>query len=66
MKTPKTDVTVKLVGEDGNVFSIIGNVSKQLKRAGHSDLAKEFSQKAMQSSSYNEVLCLVQDYVHVE
>ena len=66
MTEPKTGVTVKLIGQDGNVFSIIGNVSKALKRAGRSDLAKEFSEKAFGSASYNDVLNLVQTYVHIE
>ena len=63
---PKTDVVVKLIGEDGHVFFIIGNVSRELKRAGYSDLAKEFSSAAMVSNSYSDVLNLVQDYVTIE
>ena len=42
---PKTNVTVKLVGEDGNVFNIIGKVSRELKRAGFKDEAKEFQER---------------------
>ena len=34
--------TVKLVGEDGNVFNIIGRVSNALKKAGLLEQAKEF------------------------
>ena len=30
---PITDVTVKLIGEQGNAFHILGKVSKALKRA---------------------------------
>lgn len=66
MTEPKTNVKVKLIGEDGNVFSIIGNVTKVLKSNGHTKLAKEFSAASMLCSSYNEVLHLVRDYVHVE
>lgn len=57
---------VQLSGEDGNVFSIIGRVSKALKRAGQADKAKEFSEKAMNSESYDAVLQLCFDYVEVE
>ena len=53
----------KLVGTDGNVFSIIGKVSACLKKAGQADKAKEFQQKAMSSKSYDEVLMLLHDYV---
>ncbi len=62
---PKTDVTVKLVGEDGNVFSIIGKVSKALKRAGKKELASEFVDLAFASGSYDEVIQLVMEYVEV-
>ena len=34
MKGPLTKPTVKLVGEDGNAFSIMGSVKKALRRAG--------------------------------
>lgn len=63
---PKTEISVKLIGEDGNVFLIIGKVSSALKRAGHADLAKEFSNKALESHSYDAVLQLVMEYVNIE
>jgi hypothetical protein len=56
----------KLVGTDGNVFSIIGNVSRVLKRAGQADKAKEFTEKAFKAGSYDEVLTMLHDYVEVE
>ena len=55
----------KLVGTDGNVFSIIGKVSKTLKRAGQQDRAKEFTSKAFKAKSYDEVLAMLFDYVVV-
>lgn len=55
----------KLVGIDGNVFSIIGTVSKALTRGGQPDKAKEFTQKAFAAKSYDEVLAMVHDYVEV-
>ena len=58
--------TCKLVGEDGNVFAIIGNVSKTLKRADMRTEAEEFTKKAFASRSYDEVLQLVMEYVEVE
>ena len=58
--------TCKLVGEDGNVFSIIGRVSKVLKGAGQSDRAKEFSEKARKADSYDSVLRLCGDYVEIK
>jgi len=55
----------KLIGEDGNVFAIIGTVSRTLKRAGLKEEAKEFVDKAFAAHSYDEVLCLCMDYVEV-
>lgn len=62
----KTSVTVKLVGEDGNVFNVIGRVSRGLKKAGLEDEARQFQQEALQCASYDEVLRLVFEYVEVE
>jgi hypothetical protein len=56
----------KLIGEDGNAFAIIGAVSKCLKRAGMADKAKEFTSKAFQQGSYDELLCLCDEYVEIE
>lgn len=55
----------KLVGTDGNVFSIIGRVQQALKKAGQNDRASEFVQKAFRAKSYDEVLALCTDYVDV-
>jgi hypothetical protein len=56
----------KLVGTDGNVFSIIGKVSSTLKRAGQHDKATQFMTRAFASDSYEDVLCLCSEYVEVE
>ena len=55
----------RLVGEDGNVFNVIGRVKRALKDAGQPDRAREFVQKAFGSKSYDEVLALCMDYVDV-
>jgi len=55
----------RLVGTDGNVFSIIGHVKRALERAGQRERASEFAAKAMQSKSYDEVLALCFEYVDV-
>lgn len=61
MNNPK----VKLTGEDGNVFSIIGRVSKTLKRAGMSKEAKECASRSMKAESYHKVLNITQEYVQI-
>jgi hypothetical protein len=55
----------RLTGTDGNVFAIIGNVSRTLKQAGLKEQAEEFRRKAMGAQSYDEVLRLCMDYVDV-
>jgi len=56
----------QLSGEDGNVFAIIGRVSKVLERNGQKDEASEFRAKAMQQKSYGAVLQLCHEYVDVQ
>jgi hypothetical protein len=62
---PKTDVVVNLSGNNGNAFSIIGQVTKALKRADHSDLVDEFQKEAM-SGDYDHLLQTAMEYVVVE
>lgn len=54
---------VQLTGEDGNVFSIMGRVSKALKRAGKSDDAKRWQDLVMSSNyDYNEIIGRLVNY----
>lgn len=62
---PKTNVRVKLVGEDGNAFAILGRVRKALREAGHQDLADEYLKEA-QSGDYSNLLRVTMEYVVVE
>lgn len=57
---------VKLVGEDGNIFSILGRCTKALKKVGQDKEAKELTEKVFSSSSYDEALCICMEYVEVE
>jgi len=65
MKAKYPDVAVKLVGEDGNVFSVIGRVARGLRRGGHADAAVAFEEAAFNADSYDEVLRLAMSYVEV-
>ncbi len=51
---------------DGNVFAIIGAVSKTLKAASQPERAREFRERAMASQSYDAVLALLDEFVEVE
>jgi len=57
---------VKLVGEDGNVFNVIGRVSRSLNNLGMRKEAEEFKEKAFSARSYDEVLQLAMEYCEVE
>jgi hypothetical protein len=57
--------TCKLIGTDGNAFSIIGRVRRALTKAGQGDRAREFVEKAYRADSYDGVLQLCLEYVEV-
>ena len=61
MKKP----TVKLLGEDGNAFLILGKVNKTLKQAGMEKEAKEFMTEATKGN-YGHLLQTAMKYVEVE
>ena len=46
---------VKLVGEDGNAFAILGRVSAALKRAGMPEKAREYTARAT-AGDYDHLL----------
>lgn len=56
----------KLIGEDGNIFFILGRVSRVLKETGRADQVKECSDRVMNSCSYDEALRIIMEYVEVE
>jgi len=55
----------QLVGENGNVFNIIGRVSACLKKNGEEALAKEYRGKCFAAGSYDEVLAITAEYVEI-
>jgi len=66
MKEQSTKPTVKLIGQDGNAFSIMGNIQRALKRAGAD---KEYIDKYIReatSSDYNHLLTVSMKYVNIE
>ena len=66
MKGPLNKPTVKLVGEDGNAFSIMGRVKKALMLAGAD---KEYIDKYLSEATagdYDHLLVVSMNYVDVE
>ena len=57
-----TKVKVKLVGEDGNAFAILGRVRKALKRSGQPEAAEEYTKRAT-SGDYDHLLRVTMEYV---
>lgn len=65
MEIRHPEVTVELVGTDGNAFAIIGKVRQALRRAGVSSAeVKQFMTEAMQSD-YDNLLLTVMRWVEV-
>lgn len=62
---PKTDIAVKMIGEDGNAFAILGRCRQALARAKRLDLWDEFHKEAT-SDDYNHLLTTVTDYFIVD
>lgn len=59
------DVTVELVGSDGNAMAIMGKVRAAMKKAGHGDRVEKFLEEAM-SGDYDNVLQTCMNWVNVE
>ncbi|WP_353892913.1 hypothetical protein PRVXH_002303 [Proteinivorax hydrogeniformans] len=57
---------VKLIGENGNIFNLIGIASRALKGVGMKKEAEEMVEKVILSTSYDEALRVLMEYVEVE
>jgi hypothetical protein len=60
------NVTVQLIGEDGNAFNLIGRVAHELRVAIGRKAEMEFKTQAFECSSYDELLALIIQTVIVE
>lgn len=56
----------KLVGENGNIFNLMGIASRTLKRAGLIEEAEEMVDRITKSQSYLEALAIISEYVDIE
>ena len=57
---------MNLVGEDGNIFAVMGRASGLLKEAGQKTEAEEMIARVTSSGSYEEALRIVSEYVETE
>lgn len=57
----------RLIGEDGNIFNLMGIVSRTLKEAGEPEKAEEMIKRiTSDAKSYDEALAMLMEYVDVE
>lgn len=55
----------KLIGEDGNIFNLMGIASRTLRQNGMADQAVEMRDRIRASGSYDEALCIIGEYVNI-
>jgi len=56
----------RLTGEDGNIFNLMGIVSRTLKESGQAEKANEMISKITnEAKSYDEALNILMEYVDV-
>ena len=57
----KTDIKVKIIGADGNIFNLLGICRRALQKAKRMDLWDEFYAEAT-SGDYNHALATIADW----
>ena len=65
IKEEKIKPKCALIGQDGNIFNLVGIASKTLKRNGMHEESKEMSNRVFSSHSYDEALCIIGEYVEI-
>lgn len=64
-KEEKYKPRVKLIGEDGNIFGLIGIATKALKNESMHVEANALRDRVMGSGSYGEALSIIGEYVDI-
>ena len=54
-----------LIGQDSNIYNLMGVASKTLKRNGMAEQAKEMCDRITSSGDYNKALCIIGEYVNI-
>lgn len=55
----------ELIGQDGNIFNLMGIASRTLRQNGMADEATEMCNRIRGSDSYNSALCIIGEYVNI-
>ncbi len=60
-------ITVQLVGQDGNVFNLIGIIRRAMRREGlDAKAVSDFTEEVMNQKSYTDALGVMMRTVNVE
>ena len=54
-----------LIGEDGNIFNLMGIAARTLRQNGMSEQATEMCGRTMKSGSYHTALAIIGEYVNI-
>ena len=54
-----------LIGQDGNIFNLVGIASRTLKRNGMAEEAKEMTGRVFLSKNYDDALNIIGEYVNI-
>lgn len=55
----------ELIGQDGNIFNLMGIASRTLRRNGMAEEATEMCTRIRESGSYDAALCIIGEYVNI-
>ncbi len=61
----RVPVDCPLIGQNGNIYNLVGIAAKTLKRNGLSAEASEMTEKVFGSGSYDEALGIIGEYVNI-
>lgn len=61
----KRKPVARLIGTDGNIFSLIAKANVALQRAGQDAEAKQMTNDCLEAGSYDEALSIIGSYVEI-
>ena len=64
-KPDKIEPDCKLIGEDGNIFNLMGLAARTLRCNGLAEQAAEMTERIHACGSYDEALCMIGEYVNI-
>ena len=62
---PREKPDCQLIGQDGNIFNLVGIAARTLRENGMPEQAREMTDRAYHSGSYSEALNVIGDYVNI-